>query len=393
MTLRPSRSLRSLLGLRARGDRNGGFSPVPFLLFTFLCSLVGCGQDGGTRPPPPENQWSALGPGFSHPARALATYRDELVAGGRFLQAGDSVVNGIARWDGSSWHRLGAGFGPAGSVELVHSLLVHEEGLIAGGDFSQAGGTAAGNVARWDGAAWSPLGAGIDGPVLALAAYGGQFVAGGAFENAGESAALAISFWDGGQWAPLGAGMRRSGRSATVEALVLFRGNLIAAGDFDQAGDDPASNIARWDGAGWSPLAGGADGKVHALAVWNDRLIAGGEFTHVGGVAANRIAQWDGTAWQSLGSGMTVALEGFPAPGVVCLASFETNLIAGGYFRKAGGGWANCIARWNGASWFALGGTDLPVLGLAVHDGGLILAGGFDWAGGVTAHRIARWGL
>ena len=135
------------------------------------------------------------------------------------------------------------------------------------------------------------------------------------------------------------------------------------------------------------------DDPILALAVWNDRIVAGGWFAHADGADARGIAQWDGAAWQSIGSGVSVGLEGHPAVGVICLLPFGTDLMAGGSFSKAGGNWANCIARWDGSSWNAIGGTDLDVITLAAWDDALILGGGFTWAGGITAHRIARWGI
>ncbi len=57
--------------------------------------------------------------------------------------------------------------------------------LIAGGDFTSAGGLPAAHIARWDGAAWAPLGAGLDGVVFALAGDGADLIAGGSFASAG----------------------------------------------------------------------------------------------------------------------------------------------------------------------------------------------------------------
>jgi trimeric autotransporter adhesin len=52
----------------------------------------------------------------------------------------------IARWDGSAWHPMGAGFD-----QFVASLFVYAGDLIAAGSFTTAGGVAANGVARWDG--------------------------------------------------------------------------------------------------------------------------------------------------------------------------------------------------------------------------------------------------
>ncbi|MCP3957784.1 MAG: hypothetical protein GY719_08020, partial [bacterium] len=81
-----------------------------------------------------------------------------------------------------------------------------------------------------------------------------------------------------------------------VEALAVFDdGNgpaLYAGGLFPAAGRFKASNVARWDGAKWSPLAGpsdeGTSGMVLDLAVYDDgsgpALYAAGSFIFAGGV-------------------------------------------------------------------------------------------------------------
>src|SRR5205814_2191178 len=118
-------------------------------------------------------------------------------------------------------------------------------------------------------------------------------------------------------------------------------------------------------------------------------------FTTAGGIGASNIAKWNGASWSALGSGcnsyvyaLTVIDDGSgPA------------LYAGGAFTVAGGISAPHIARWNGSSWSALGapgsGMDNYVYTLAVFDDGsgpaLYAGGGFLTAGGVAAARIAKW--
>jgi hypothetical protein len=64
-------------------------------------------------------------------------------------------------------------------------LIVYNGELIAGGDFTTAGGVAANNIARWNGNAWQPLGSGTNGGVNALIGYNGELIAGGWFTTAG----------------------------------------------------------------------------------------------------------------------------------------------------------------------------------------------------------------
>src|ERR1051325_6622605 len=45
---------------------------------------------------------------------AIAAIGNDLYVGGRFVKAGDLVVNSIARWDGTNWSAIGSGIGSKG---------------------------------------------------------------------------------------------------------------------------------------------------------------------------------------------------------------------------------------------------------------------------------------
>ena len=92
----------------------------------------------------------------------------ELYAGGDFTTAGGASANYIAKWNGAAWSALGSGMDGTS-----HALAVDGGGnLYAGGGFTTAGGVRH-RIAKWDGATWSALGSGMDGYVYALAVDGG----------------------------------------------------------------------------------------------------------------------------------------------------------------------------------------------------------------------------
>ena len=153
--------------------------------------------------------WSALGTGTSNTVGALAVFDDgtgpALYAGGWFTTAGGMSANRIARWRGSAWSALGTGM-PAYSA--VTALTVFDAGtgpaLYAGGSFTTAGGVAANRVARWNGFSWSKLGAGLsggewDGWVRALTVFndgtGAALYAGGYFTESGGRRTPYIARW------------------------------------------------------------------------------------------------------------------------------------------------------------------------------------------------------
>jgi hypothetical protein len=120
-------------------------------------------------------------------------------------------------------------------------------------------------------------------------------------------------------------------------------------------------------------LAGFDDGSGEALYV-------GGRFTVAGGVVVNSVAKWDGQSWFALGGGVGGSPGGsFSFPAVDALAVFDDGagaaLYAGGSFLTAGGVAANHVAKWDGTTWSALaGGVAAPgtpvVKALAVFDDG-----------------------
>ena len=294
-------------------------------------------------------------------------------------------VNDIAKWDGAAWSPLDSSMNGC----RVEALVVDGAGnLYAAGHFTTSGGADASHVAKWDGTAWSALGSGIGHWVDALALDDtGNLYAGGYFTAAGGVSANYIAKWDGASWSPLGDGMN----DGVVALVVDGAGNLYAGGAFTTAGGVSANYIAKWDGTSWSPLGDGMNNSVSALAIDGEgNLIAGGDFTTAGGAVASRIARWDGIAWLPLGDGMNGTVRALASDGV-------GNVYADGDFTTAGGAGANRIARWDGTAWLPLGsgmGNDMVEIAwaLAVDNAGDVYAGGdFTSAGGITVGRIATW--
>jgi hypothetical protein len=281
--------------------------------------------------------WESLG-AFNGPLTSMFFYRafnvtinPSLVVSGAFTQLGAIPLNHIGIRDPSNnWSGMGTGIdAPALVLFSVPSGVGHND-LIAGGQFITAGGLTANHVARWNGSAWSVLGAGTNGDVSAVAYFGGRVIAGGSFSSASGVGAANIAAWNGMAWVPLGAGVNGS-----VRALIVYNGQLIAGGDFTTAGGAAAAHLAAWNGSTWTPFNGGANGPVYAMVVSGTDLIIGGEFTNAGTTQASNIADWDGTSWNPIGSSPTFPAGGMDGP-VFTLSLSGTTLVAGGFFTHAG---------------------------------------------------------
>ena len=185
----------------------------------------------------------------------------------------------------------------------------------------------------------------------------------------------------------------------------LYAGGLI----FPSLGA-PFSYVGRWATDGWEPLGQGVDNEVHALHAHDDgsgdALFVGGMFDSAGGVPASAVAKWDGAAWQPVGSGMTgdiyTAIERFATFDEDGAGPQPPRLFAGGHFSHAGTTLVNCLSRWDGSQWSAVGGgvTGGPidtntVTAMIVHDDGtgaaLFVGGLFAQAGGQVSPCVARW--
>jgi hypothetical protein len=327
---------------------------------------------------------------------ALADGAGNLYIGGEFTVAGNIIANRIAKWNGSEWSTLGAGMN---STVLALAMLGSD--LYAGGQFTTATNSSgvavtANFIAKWNGNEWSTLGTGMNNNVDALAILGSDVYAGGQFTTATNSGGGAVSAnftakWNGSSWSALGLGV--SGR---VRALAVSGTDVYMGGDFATATNNGGAAItvnrmARWDGGNWSALGSGMNNIVYALATMsNGNVYAGGLFTmatNSGGiaVAANCIAKWDGSGWSALGLGVSDRVRVLTVSG--------TNLYAGGNFVTAGGVTVNYIAKWNGNSWSSLGsGMSNHVAALVVSDSSIYAGGLFiRSANSVPARYVAKW--
>ncbi|MBK9119310.1 MAG: hypothetical protein IPM18_06855 [Phycisphaerales bacterium] len=259
---------------------------------------------------------------------------------------------------------------------------------------------------------WRQVGGGVDATVRSLAVFddgtGPALYVGGLLNHAGGLPCASIARWNGTDWAALDGGLSYSLGNSWVNTQVVFDDGsgpaLYVGGRFDQAGGQPANNIARWDGTAWAPLGAGIVGtlvnaEVNALAVFDDgsgpALYAAGEFDTAGGQPARNIARWNGTTWSALTSSMTGGV-------IRALAVYDSGngpalYAAGSFFFSAAGGNAQNIARWNGFWWSPLGGgLDSFVTALAVFDDG---TGAALYVGGIlprradSRHRGLRTGM
>ncbi len=286
------------------------------------------------------SQWQALGPGFNHePNRIVELPNGDLVVGGQFGSVGGALVFGIARWNGAQWQPMGDPTLPFASGQVNAMGLLPNGDLVVGGMFTQIGGVACNHVARWDGVAWHPLGAGSQWLVSSLATTAsGEVVAFGNFTGV-----TGWSRWHGANWVAITAGAPGNGSYAlgtfgSDGAVVLGSGGLwvhdangwsnvlalptgvwamcalpgangewLVGGQFQQIQGQPAWNLAWWNGTVWSPAFDGTSGSLNAATVLpNGRVLVSGSL-RLPGVPMGSLAEFDGSTWSAFGPPSTGA--------------------------------------------------------------------------------------
>ncbi|HEX5054545.1 MAG TPA: hypothetical protein VFZ65_22400 [Planctomycetota bacterium] len=316
----------------------------------------------------------------------------DLVAGGTFSTASGVPARNIARWDGATWVGLGAGV--TGPYQYVLALTLLPNGdLSVAGVFTTAGTGPAANLARWTGSSWLPPSGGVavmPAVVLAAAALpNGQAAVGGSESPSGWAAPNYVARWDGTAWSAINTGMLGVYSTPVVLAMTtLPNGDLWAGGRFTTAGFF-ANGLARWSGSSWQPVGLGVQGIATAFATLpNGDLAVGGNFQTLGSNPVFGIARWNGTTWSQL------ALVGGAYEIRAMLAHPNGDLTVSGVINPGPFG-TPLILRWVGTTWLPLGTwTDALVDAAALvsmPNGDIVAGGSFLGAGGTPANYIARW--
>ncbi len=196
---------------------------------------------------------------FSGPVYALAADSNgTLYAGGGFIDLENNLAadNVAYRPSGGSWQPMGAGGESCGCAvtTFVRGLTAVGTDVYVGTDANDVAGIPqADHVARWNGSAWSALGADSGGAngwfpattsINALTSDGLRLFVSGAFLDAnGDARADNVAFFDGTEWHPIGSDGAGNGPwTGTGLALALVDRQLYAAGSFTSAGGDPQAH-------------------------------------------------------------------------------------------------------------------------------------------------------
>ena len=201
------------------------------------------------------SSWSALGGGVNSTVYGVTVVLNDVYVGGEFTTANyysftnvsDWVTaNHIAKWNGS-WSALTDIYNRNGVDGYVNAISVSGSDVYVGGNFRtfNAGGGIATNIARFGGGPiWRTLGAftnGVNNYVTTVELSGTNVYVGGAFTQAGGTSANRIARWDGYSWTALSNGL-----NSTATALGTGDGHVYVGGGFTTAGGKSSEGFAIW---------------------------------------------------------------------------------------------------------------------------------------------------
>lgn len=173
------------------------------------------------------------------------------------------------------------------------------------------GGMAIG-IAHWDGEGWTSFGQGLSDThylsyVNAFAAWNGKLAIGGrlAHRQSTPLPSVDLRIWDGDRMETL---ERRVSalKTPNIDALVAYRGDLVAARTFTEVSGVPAPYLARWDGAAWHALATDLDAPASGTLTFRFTLPEDGRFRLTihdvrGGLVASLAGSTEAAGAQILG--------------------------------------------------------------------------------------------
>lgn len=137
---------------------------------------------------------------------------------GYFVTANGVTVNGLAKWNGSTFVAIGTGIDSSPSGQ---ALGFGKDGSLFASAFSNIaqGLTTIPKLARWNGSTWLPLGSGLDqGPYVFKRDKRGLIYAGGPFTAASDiTLPSPVAIWSGSAWFPIGLKSSNMGSDATFD--------------------------------------------------------------------------------------------------------------------------------------------------------------------------------
>ncbi|MCB0515264.1 MAG: T9SS type A sorting domain-containing protein [Chitinophagales bacterium] len=218
----------------------------------------------------------------------IIEYDGKIIACGEFDRVGEASIKGIMQWDGSSWSALGPGLSgniPATApVMYPHQMMVYNDELYVIGNFKTAGNQTVNGIAKWNGTEWTNLGAGFNSTVYGITVFNDEIIAGGDFTESDGTALNRIAKWNGTTWVPLDFGFTPTSANDyiyvhTLKVIddVLYIGGGLKQITYTDNSTEVCGGIVSYANNTVNTFMGGvADNDIEAICIENNQLIVGG---------------------------------------------------------------------------------------------------------------------
>jgi hypothetical protein len=318
---------------------------------------------------------------------------DEIYLGGLFERP-DYSCSQVLRWDGAGWAPLDVSARPEAGVT---DLTWFDDGAgtaLHASVKDEIDGVQIDGIARWDGQTWTRVG--TDGP------DGGSTLE--VFDDGTGPKLWALArgslwVWDGAAWTS----HSLEPDDAWPYSRSLTRAVINGQPELCWTRDTSLnSSLWRWDGEDGQRVSVAGGGRISALIADDAAggLIATGQFIRVGDTPAACVARWDGAGWEALGT--SEVGNGAPNTQALLAVGPEGGEALGGRVfvaaQKAGGEPTGGAAAWGGSGWEAIGPdgdaeqTTISAFTLAdLGTGPSVLAAAEVWEGARRSHRVLAW--
>ena len=319
--------------------------------------------------------------------KILKISNTEIYVAGCFTNfAGVAAADYVAKWDGAAWSALGA----SGDISaIVHDMVMYKGDLHIAGEFNDAGGNVAADmVAKWSGSAWVGL--------SVAAAVSPPFGVGSPRDLAGDyAAALKV----------------KENNAGTSDDILLVGGKFYYGINNGTGGFQVSytRNIATWNSTAWGGIdtdsepftSSTVDYVVHDIEVVGTSIYVSGyrNSATCSNSLTNRknaFHKFDGTTWTQRITAISCSFFG-TGFGFYTMAAVGTDIYVGGTFTSLSNvashlGVYNTTADTFTAfnSFSAQFGTGAVVRSINAVGSQILVAGSFPGAFG-TSGAVARW--
>lgn len=326
--------------------------------------------------------WSALGSGAANVTSdypfAVKVIGTNVYVGGNMTNVGGFLANGFAKWNGTSWSIPNtAGYAIGGSVYMTNinnDLYIAANSSFQNGPWQNA-------VLKYNGSAFTRLGNYFDAPVNDITNYNNNIYIGGTFTTCGSAPINKVGKWDGTTWINEGADLNMEVSAVEVNSFCELVGGYSSGfpGPYDY------HNVAIKKNNNWIPTGNGMNGNVNALVVHNNEVYAGGAFTQAGGTIVNKVVKWNGAQWDTLQGGLIIN-------NINDLIFYQDTLYAGGDFTHPSTLAGVYVIKWNGSQWVEVpNGVNYRVWSLEVYNNELYVGGDFSAIASGPANNIVKF--